>query len=220
MRLQRKDWVEAGLRRLAESGVEAVRVEVLARELGATKGSFYWHFKNRPELLAAMLQEWEAETDRIGAESARGATPTQRIDRFVQLIASPEAAAAKAALENAIFAWSYHDPAVARRVAAVEAKRIANATRLLQEIGFEPADAAWWGETGYTTFIGIMSRAARDPSFRRKPHQEFLQRMIEAAASLAKTKKARTRPPRSAKRGESGQAASSRATSDGGDAGR
>jgi AcrR family transcriptional regulator len=202
MRLQRKDWVEAGLRRLAESGIEAVRVEVLARDLGATKGSFYWHFKNRQALLAAMLQEWEAETDRISAEAALGATPSERIDRFVQRIVSPSAAAAKAALDNAIFAWAYHDSAVAKRVAAVEAKRITNAARLLEEIGFEPADAAWWGETGYIMFTGMISRAARDPGFRRKPQAEYLHRMIEAAASLANSKKRRTRSTPSAKRVE------------------
>lgn len=193
MPLQRRDWVEAALRRLAASGVDAVRVEVLARDLGATKGSFYWHFKNRPELLAAVLQEWEAETDRIRVAVAEESTPPQRIERFLQLITAPAADADKAALENAMFAWAHQDPAVAKRVAAVEAKRTANAARLLQELGFEPAEAAWWGETGYTMFVGMMNRAARDPSFRRRPQADYLRRIVEAAESLAGTRKRRTR---------------------------
>jgi AcrR family transcriptional regulator len=194
MPLQRRDWVEAALRRLAESGIDAVRVEALARDLGTTKGSFYWHFKDRPELLAAMLEEWEAEHERIKAAVAEESTPPQRMERFLRLITAPAADAAKAALENAMFAWASQDPAVAKRVAAVEARRTANAARLLQELGFEPAEAAWWGETGYTMFVGMMNRAARDPSFRRRPQADYLLRIVEAAHSLSRTKKRRARP--------------------------
>ena len=45
--------------RLAEHGVESVRVEVLARDLGVSKGSFYWHFRDRGELLEKLLARWE-----------------------------------------------------------------------------------------------------------------------------------------------------------------
>ncbi|NER97899.1 MAG: TetR/AcrR family transcriptional regulator, partial [Symploca sp. SIO1B1] len=56
--LTRLDWIEQGLKTLAETGVETVRVEPLAKVLGVTKGSFYWHFKNREDFLEAILQEW------------------------------------------------------------------------------------------------------------------------------------------------------------------
>src|SRR5262245_46590032 len=56
--VSRHDWVRLGLRVLAESGIDAVRVEPLAARLGVTKGSFYWHFRDRPALHAAMLTEW------------------------------------------------------------------------------------------------------------------------------------------------------------------
>ena len=63
-RLSELDWVKAGLLALAERGVEGLRVDRLARDLGVTKGSFYWHFKNRDELFDALAKFWgETEPD-------------------------------------------------------------------------------------------------------------------------------------------------------------
>lgn len=57
--LQRADWVRAGMRMLAQSGVDAVLIPRLAAELGVTKGSFYWHFTSRDDLLLALIEEWK-----------------------------------------------------------------------------------------------------------------------------------------------------------------
>ena len=59
--LQPGDWIQAAFSQLSSHGIETVRVEILARNLGATKGSFYWHFKDREDLLARMLLVWEDE---------------------------------------------------------------------------------------------------------------------------------------------------------------
>ena len=56
------DWAEAALHLIAEAGLGALTVEALAARLGVTKGSFYWHFKGRSELLAAALGRWEQRT--------------------------------------------------------------------------------------------------------------------------------------------------------------
>jgi hypothetical protein len=115
---------------------------------------------------------------------ARERTPSERVERFVQLIAAYAVDPASVALENAIFAWAHQDPAVAKRAAAMEAKRIANAKRLLEELGFPQADAAWWAEAGYTLFVGMMNRTSRDPAFRRQPLAEYHAKMVEAAELL------------------------------------
>ena len=65
-------WVAAGLEALRKGGVAGVRVERLAGEVGLTKGSFYWHFRDRGELLDALLEYWaremtEAEFERVQA---------------------------------------------------------------------------------------------------------------------------------------------------------
>lgn len=59
MGLTRADWIEAALEALATQGLPAVAVEPLARRLGTTKGSFYWHFSDRSDLIGATLQHWE-----------------------------------------------------------------------------------------------------------------------------------------------------------------
>ena len=53
------NWLRAAETRLAQHGIESVRVEVLARDLGVSKGSFYWHFRDRNELLDKLLGRWE-----------------------------------------------------------------------------------------------------------------------------------------------------------------
>jgi AcrR family transcriptional regulator len=57
------DWERGALEMIAEEGVAALAVEALARRLGVTKGSFYWHFKNREALLQATLKRWEADDE-------------------------------------------------------------------------------------------------------------------------------------------------------------
>lgn len=59
-RLSADDWAQAALDLIAETGVQAVAVEPLARRLGVTKGSFYWHFPSRDALLQAALERWES----------------------------------------------------------------------------------------------------------------------------------------------------------------
>src|SRR5690349_9500352 len=58
-RLSAADWAQTALDVIAEQGVAAVAVEPLARRLGVTKGSFYWHFPSRDALLQAALERWE-----------------------------------------------------------------------------------------------------------------------------------------------------------------
>jgi AcrR family transcriptional regulator len=69
-RLDRYDWLIQGIETLRNSGIDAVRVEPMARLLGVTKGSFYWHFKDRGEFLDGLLEYWETEmTDKIASAS-------------------------------------------------------------------------------------------------------------------------------------------------------
>jgi len=75
-RLDATTWADAALEVVSESGVAAVGVEPLARRLGVTKGSFYWHFKTRDDLLLAAAERWES-------------TGTQEVIERVQRIDDP-----------------------------------------------------------------------------------------------------------------------------------
>jgi len=77
-----RDWAEAALEVIAELGVKGVAVEPLARRLGVTKGSFYWHFANRRALLQAALELWEhQQTDQILARVEQESDPRRRLAR-------------------------------------------------------------------------------------------------------------------------------------------
>ena len=73
------DWARAALEAIAEGGMSAVTVEALGPKVGASKGSFYWHFQDRAALLEAALELWEEErTEAIMAASAVNAPALSR----------------------------------------------------------------------------------------------------------------------------------------------
>jgi AcrR family transcriptional regulator len=82
-RLSAADWEQAALDLIAEQGVAAVAVEPLARRLGVTKGSFYWHFATRDALLDAALRRWEqADTEGLIAQVERIGDPRERLQEL------------------------------------------------------------------------------------------------------------------------------------------
>jgi AcrR family transcriptional regulator len=81
------DWVDAAYRRFNEGGLAAVRVEAVARDLGATKGSFYWHFADRAALVNAVMERWErSETDFVIDLVERAGTPEERLAALYDVI--------------------------------------------------------------------------------------------------------------------------------------
>ena len=81
--LSADDWAEAALNALADTGMKGLAVEPLARRLGVTKGSFYWHFANRRALLQAALELWERrQTDEVLERAARESDPRLRLLRL------------------------------------------------------------------------------------------------------------------------------------------
>src|ERR1043166_4405810 len=103
----RKAWIHAAIAALRRGGVEAVRVETLATDLGVTKGSFYWHFRDRDELLQALLASWEEETDWLIGEAGRQAAPADRLLSFFATVAATRVYPP----DTAIFAWARADRA-------------------------------------------------------------------------------------------------------------
>jgi CubicO group peptidase (beta-lactamase class C family) len=125
-RLSREDWLRAGRRALLAGGHERVRVETLARELGVTKGSFYWHFADRADLLEALLVEWEEETSLL-TNALRTAAPRAELPVIMAELSRRNVASERgeSPSDAAIFAWAASDPVVARRANRAEAERMA-----------------------------------------------------------------------------------------------
>jgi AcrR family transcriptional regulator len=136
-RTTRERWIEEGLRVLADGGPGAVRVEVLAKRLGVTKGGFYGSFADRDALLDAMLDTWEREsTDEVLARVEReGGDPRTRIHRAGMLTFSSDRLLP---IDLAVRDWARRDEAVAERLRRVDNRRMG----LLREmIGTFCADA-------------------------------------------------------------------------------
>jgi AcrR family transcriptional regulator len=127
-RTPRTAWIEAGLRALADGGPDAVRVEPLARALGATKGSFYWHFDNRRALLEDVLDAWERTgVDEVieRVESGDG-NARSKLERLGAIALSGEKALGVDPLkvDLAVRDWARRDRQVARRLRRVDNRRM------------------------------------------------------------------------------------------------
>jgi AcrR family transcriptional regulator len=137
-------WIAAGFAELARSGVEGVRVEVLAKNLGVTKGGFYRRFRDRAALLDAMLTNWSER--RIAAIEAQtsldGVTARERLRALIRLYSERMNTDAMA-IELAIRQWARTDEKAGAAVAAVDAARLKNVGQLYRATGLagEEADA-------------------------------------------------------------------------------
>jgi AcrR family transcriptional regulator len=137
-------WIEAGIKEMARSGVDGVRVEVLAKNLGVTKGGFYRRFRDRAALLDAILRTWSA--GRIAAieqqTSLDGTTARDRLRTLIRLY-SERMNTEGMAVELAIRQWARTDEAAADAAASVDAARLQNVGMLYRATGLsiEQADA-------------------------------------------------------------------------------
>ena len=147
---------------MANKGVAAVKVEVLARQLEVSKGSFYWHFKNRQELLEGILQRWENETLWLIEESQKEPTPKEQL---IKMFILAEELSNLPDPETAIFIWANQEPAVQKRVRIIETKRVDYLNQLLQDYGFDEVEARHKAEIAYFAFMGFWERTERDKEF-------------------------------------------------------
>jgi AcrR family transcriptional regulator len=157
-KLGRQDWIDLGLRVIVEGGVEAVRVEPLAKLLDVTKGSFYWHFKNRDELLEAILHDWVSrETDSIieKVEVAGGDASAKLLYLFELAIQDD------GQVENAIRAWAVNDSKVAAVLNQVDRRRLDYTKDLFLEVGFTPFEAMVRARMAYYSLIGEYTLGTR-----------------------------------------------------------
>src|SRR3954471_5368729 len=132
------DWIEAALLALARGGLAAIAVEPLAKELGTTKGSFYWHFADRQALLEATLELWERrDTDRVIAaidETQEVETRPRTLLRLAFASVHDRSAGGVGTVELALQA-SASDPLVSRTLDRVTRRRLTYLTRLYTEMG-------------------------------------------------------------------------------------
>lgn len=137
-RLGPDDWLNAGVAVLGAQGHKGLGAEPLARRLGTTKGSFYWHFEDVPTFNRALLSLWQAEADQaLDQNTTRSMTDAARLRKIAQEIVTNPVNSANAVLraEPAIRAWARSDPDASVAVLEVDEKRLARFRQHLDACG-------------------------------------------------------------------------------------
>lgn len=180
-----QDWVLAAFSTLDAEGISGVKVERLAKKLGTTKGSFYWHFADRPALLTAMLDFWDQEGTKGIIEILNDGEPApqHRLIKLMELATMTEVHGLDAArVEGALRAWAGQDKEVAARIAKTEQDRVVYVEQILRELGYSSNIATQKAQQLYLLLLGFYSiaRHNHDPVFK--------QRVIDFAHELAAQK--------------------------------
>jgi|TARA_B100001964_G_scaffold35568_1_gene38172 AcrR family transcriptional regulator len=158
--LTRENWIDFALQRLTEEGIDKVTITGLARELSVTKGSFYWHFKDRDDLLQAMLVRWEEsgsklvfdEVERVGGDAVR------RLKHLSDIVIRRYGDQLN--LELALRDWGRKDLKIANILRQEDEKRIDYISGLFVEIygDVKVAEAKAW--LLFSLFVGEIIIAA------------------------------------------------------------
>jgi AcrR family transcriptional regulator len=175
--LTRDDWTRAALVALAEHGVAGVAVDRLARTLGVTRGSFYWHFRNRRELIDAALEQWEQQytTDLVPEAEAIG-NPVERLRGVFHRVYERPVDEIEVTLHAAA-----DDPLVAPVLARVIRVRVALLRQIFTELGLaenEASDRAW---LAYALYAGHHLLGRNDEIRADRPAE--LDRIVDLLAS-------------------------------------
>ena len=167
-RLAREDWVDAAYARFSDGGIGAVSVEAVARDLGATKGSFYWHFTDRGALVDDVLTRWEElETERLIDLVEQVEDPTDRLAKLLEVIAHRTT---ERSGERTLFAEAA-TLGITDIVARATERRVSYTARLLEAAGIEQADARRRAVIVVAAVIGYQQLAAGgwDPGGEAEP---------------------------------------------------
>jgi AcrR family transcriptional regulator len=150
--LTRADWIGTAVEALARDGLRAVAVEPLAERLGATKGSFYWHFRDRNALLQAAVEHWEATViDESIARLEEIADPIERHNATVELLnGSP-----KDVKIFLVLLWNADHVVIAPAIERIVRKRMAYSQRLREQAGLSPDQAERSALHAYSVWLGL-----------------------------------------------------------------
>ncbi|MBL8348186.1 MAG: TetR/AcrR family transcriptional regulator [Rubrivivax sp.] len=177
-------WIDAATEVLVDQGIDHVRVDVLATQLGVTRGSFYWHFRDREDLLRRVLQAWReratvALTRRLETDRS---DPHEQLRNAASLPFRGRAAAKAARIELAIRAWARRDEMAREAVDEADAARLAHHERIFTALGFaaEEARGRAFLMYGYEVAESILHRqgSAADREARRVFVERFMQSRV------------------------------------------
>jgi AcrR family transcriptional regulator len=191
------DWAEAALQLIAEAGLGKLTVDTLAARLGVTKGSFYWHFKGRSELIAAALDRWE---QRSTGESMRALSEIEDPRRRLSLIIDASLQPPRARSLYAALAEAADDPVVGRVLNRVATARVDYLEACYRELGFAEPLAKATAVFAYGAYRGLLQLAHEAPGALPtdwSTYAAIVRKVVIPSAPVKPEKKTTPRPRRS-----------------------
>ncbi len=163
--LNRESWILAAFETLYLDGIDAVRIEPLATKLNVTKGSFYWHFKNRTELHDALLDYWQKEMTQSVLDAANEfhGSPRQRLINTLREIVGNERTKYDPAVRN----WARTDIKVKKVVEYIDKIRLSFLLGLFIDIGFGKQQAEIRSRLMYYYIMGECTVTIKEPMTKR-----------------------------------------------------
>lgn len=174
-------WIEAATEVLVDRGIDSVRVDMLARELKVTRGSFYWHFRDREDLLRAVLQGWRAHaTEQLTRrlESAHD-DPREQIRDLISLPFRGRAAVRAARIELAIRAWARRDDMARAFVDEADAARIGYIAQVFSSLGFPIVEARSRAFLLYSYEVAESLLAAQGSAGQRAERARLVEQLLQ-----------------------------------------
>jgi AcrR family transcriptional regulator len=149
-RLTAQTWIDFALATVAREGFEALKADVLARKLGVSRGSFYWHFADIETFHARVIQQWrQVATEAIIADVELREAPDQRLELLLRL-----AFGEGAALEVGMRAWADNNATAAQALRQVDRRRRTYIDELLRQLGMPAPLAAVRTMVLYWAYLG------------------------------------------------------------------
>ena len=171
------DWEQQALILIAEKGIRAVAVESLARRMGVTKGSFYWHFNNRESLLEQSLIRWEKH-DATNLQTSLSAIedPRERLRSFFRRTGREKLTHN---VYSSLCTASDH-PQVEPLLERVAERRMKHIEKAFEEIGFDPQEASHRARLTYSAYLGFLQlqQQHQTPSLSSEEFEAYMTHVI------------------------------------------
>jgi AcrR family transcriptional regulator len=177
--VSKAEWQEAGLQAISERGIDSLTIEGLARSLGINKSGFYWHFKNRDDLLRQLLKYWTHEITEVISENPEilKVEPRQRLVTIAEMILDYDLNRYELGIRH----WAMQDAGAAMAVEKVNQLRLDFIGKAFSELGFSGDDL----EMRTMLFVGYHSG---ESIIFREISQKRLRKLINKRIDLLTSK--------------------------------
>ena len=176
-RLSAEDWAQAALDMIAEQGVASVAVEPLARRLGVTKGSFYWHFPSRDALLQAALERWESmEQETVFGTLEAVDDPRERLRALFRVVAHE----VRPHIIYSELLKALDHPAVQPVIDRISQRRLEYLVAMFRQAGLQRTDATHRARLTYAAYVGFLqlSLQLQQPRMTSEEFETYLEHVI------------------------------------------